>query len=874
VIHDVFLSYHTRDHAQVLALAEQLRGQTLRVFLDRWYLTPGLPWPQALEQALSACGAVAVCIGPGGIGSWQQREINLALERQAKDPGFPVIPVLLPGAEPPLGFLSQNTWVDFRSGPIQDLPLAILAAAVRGEPPDALLRERVRETLDSVCPYKGLQFFREEDAAFFFGRDSAVAMLYQAVQQRRFIALVGPSGNGKSSVVRAGLLPKLRRDSQAPWEILAIVPGDRPFQRLAAGLLPLLEPDLGENDRLIATAKQAQALADGVIQIRDVVERVLEKQAGTQRCLLVVDQWEELYTQASEDGKTSEVATRFIDQLLQATQAGKLSVLLTLRADFMGHALAHRPLSDRLQGGQVNLGPMNAEELRLAVTQPAAALGVGFEQGLAQRIIDAVDGQPGHLPLVEFVLQKLWQARQGGGLRHRDYEELGELEGAIAHTANTVYQGLPAADQARAEKLFLQLVQVGETQAPTRRRAKLAEMDAATRKILLGLADARLLVTDADTVEVAHEALIRHWQVLQAWLDRDREFLLWRRRLQEAMEAWDKARRDGAALLSGSRLTEAARWLKKRGGDLNGQEAGFIRLGLRRRLKNRSFAAGLAALLMLGAGITSYVDQERITWRAGFYVWLGKAGIYYLQPEMVAIPGGSFLMGAADAEKDVQDNERPQHRVTIRPFQMGKYEVTFDEYDVFTRLIEDDGGCDGGHKINVHVGDQGWGRGRQPAINVSWDDAVCYAQWLSKKTGKLYRLPTEAEWEYAARAGTVTAYWWGDEPGVNRANFNGSGSPWSGQQTAPVGSFPANAFGLHDTAGNVWEWVQDRWHDSYQGAPVDGSAWEAEPPIIRGGSWNSRSGDARCAVRYGSHPNGRNGGLGFRLCCGVFPGAF
>ncbi len=212
--YDIFLSYHSRDRSIVHALSEKLRGQNLQVFLDRWYLIPGQPWQHMLEQALSVCSAVAVCVGPGEMGPWQQREIQLSLVRQAKETGFPVIPVLLPGAETPKGFLEQNTWVDFRSGLDEDLPLRILAAAVRGEPPDVVLHEHQCKILATLCPYKGLQYFREEDAEFFFGRDCAVGDLYRFVQTRRFIALVGPSGSGKSSVVRAGLVPRLRRETR------------------------------------------------------------------------------------------------------------------------------------------------------------------------------------------------------------------------------------------------------------------------------------------------------------------------------------------------------------------------------------------------------------------------------------------------------------------------------------------------------------------------------------------------------------------------------------------------------------------------------------------------------------------------------------
>jgi formylglycine-generating enzyme required for sulfatase activity len=213
-----------------------------------------------------------------------------------------------------------------------------------------------------------------------------------------------------------------------------------------------------------------------------------------------------------------------------------------------------------------------------------------------------------------------------------------------------------------------------------------------------------------------------------------------------------------------------------------------------------------------------------------------KTGIYYLQE----VPAPPFMMGSPYADQRERQEERPQHKVTVQPFQIGRLEVTFDEYDVFSHLINNEGGCADDHAIHSTVSDEGWGRGQQPVVNVSWEDAVCYAQWLSKHTGKPYRLPSEAEWEYAARAGADTAYWWGDEIGYNRANCFGCGSPWDGKQTAPVGSFPANRFGLHDTAGNVWEWVADCWHDNYQGAPSDGSAWEGAADCnrgVRGGSW-------------------------------------
>ncbi len=222
-------------------------------------------------------------------------------------------------------------------------------------------------------------------------------------------------------------------------------------------------------------------------------------------------------------------------------------------------------------------------------------------------------------------------------------------------------------------------------------------------------------------------------------------------------------------------------------------------------------------------------------------------------PEMVEIPAGSFLMGSSQ-----QEDEGPPHEVTIaRSFAMGKYTVTFSEYDRFAQSTGRD-----------LPDDNGWGRDRQPVVNVSWYDAVAYAEWLSEQTGRRYRLPTEAEWEYAARAGTQSAYWWGDEIGRNRTNCDGCGSEWDDSKPAPVGAFSPNPFGLHDMLGNVWEWLEDCWHDDYDGAPADGSAWLSDdggPRGVRGGSWAVDPEHLRSALRYGASPEDQLDSLGFRL---------
>jgi formylglycine-generating enzyme required for sulfatase activity len=211
-------------------------------------------------------------------------------------------------------------------------------------------------------------------------------------------------------------------------------------------------------------------------------------------------------------------------------------------------------------------------------------------------------------------------------------------------------------------------------------------------------------------------------------------------------------------------------------------------------------------------------------------------------PLMVALPPGKFSMGSAQNECDGDGSERPQHEVTIgKLFAISKFEVTYEEWDACAAAAA----CP---QVPDH-----WGRGKMPAVNVSWNGAKQYAGWLSRVTGKEYRLPTEAEWEYAARAGSTACYSWGEDPGKGNASCDGCGSRWDRQQAAPVGSFKPNALGLHDMHGNVWEWVEDSWHDTYEGAPTDGSAWlkDADPHyrVVRGGSWRNDPEFIRAAVR-------------------------
>lgn len=225
-----------------------------------------------------------------------------------------------------------------------------------------------------------------------------------------------------------------------------------------------------------------------------------------------------------------------------------------------------------------------------------------------------------------------------------------------------------------------------------------------------------------------------------------------------------------------------------------------------------------------------------------------------LGPQMLALRGGSFSRG--DLQGDGDFDERPVVEVNLEPFAIGIYEVTFDEYDQFCEET--------GHR---KPDDQGWGRGSQPVVNVTWEDAQAYTEWLSRRTEQRYRLPTDAEWEYAARAGTGSRYWWGNELRPHSANCSGCGSIWDGEKSAPVGRFVANPFGLHDTAGNVFEWVADCWQEKFpaRSEPDQSTDDACGKRVIRGGAWSFPPEEIRSANRWRDFPSRRSDDTGFRV---------
>ncbi|WP_242037993.1 hypothetical protein [Tolypothrix sp. FACHB-123] len=470
------------------------------------------------------------------------------------------------------------------------------------------------------CPYRGLFHFGPDDAEFFFGREIFVEELFAATQNRNFIPVLGASGSGKSSVVLAGLVPKLQNEGR--WLFTHFRPGSEPFHALALALVPLYTQNLDNTDKIIQARKLSQALGGGEIPLADVFAQIHQNHP-THRVLLIADQFEEIYTLCADH----KVRHSFLDSLLASFPSSPHQsqynhvLVATMRADFLGNALLYPPFGDVLKTDIKLIRSMNHEELSQVVEKPADKLGVTFEVGLVERILDDVEDEPGSLPLLEFALTQLWQQRQGKQLTHAAYQQIGKVQGALARHADQKYGKLSATEKEQVRRIFIQLVHPGEGTQDTRRLATKAELSEASWGLVKHLADARLVVTsrnaaEQETVEVVHEALIRNWVELRRWMDADRSFRAWQERLRFAMDQWQKMQRDEGVLLRGTVLKEAEAKLKQRRKELSKGEQEFIQasLALRQRVKQRIYwsLGGIGSILLLALGIWGWLNYT--TW--------------------------------------------------------------------------------------------------------------------------------------------------------------------------------------------------------------------------------------------------------------------
>jgi|GEM_PF-1256466 len=472
-------------------------------------------------------------------------------------------------------------------------------------------------------PYQGLAAFGEKDAAFFFGRETYVNGLVEAVNKQPLVGVIGPSGSGKSSVVYAGLIPQLRMTEK--WVIESFRPGNQPFYQLASALVRQLVPGTDEIQQLRSAAGLDKNIQQGLVTLEQIISRIIEHNPG-KRLLLFIDQFEELYTLCKKEEQE-----RFTDLMLQAIHQNNLTLVFTLRADFYGFVLAYRPLRDALQQFTPQLlSAMNREELLQAIEQPAQKIEVQLEAQLSQRILDDVGNEPGNLPLLEFALTRLWSLQQNRTLTHQAYQEIGGVKKALANHAEQVYQKLNETQQNAAHRIFVQLVRPGEGTEDTRRIATRKEIGDENWELVSYLAGytARLVVTGhdeksgEDTVEVVHEALIREWLTLREWMKKDRLFRAWQERLRDIIYQWEETKRDEGVLLLGVRLSEAKEKLNTRSEELSSLEQNFIQLSIEQherqlreeKARRRRGIAGVsgAVLMIMGTlGGTAWYQSKQ-----------------------------------------------------------------------------------------------------------------------------------------------------------------------------------------------------------------------------------------------------------------------
>jgi hypothetical protein len=482
---------------------------------------------------------------------------------------------------------------DFRGAVINIQSTIVEAAEVRA------LEDLPPEPGDP--PFKGLHYFTAADADRFFGREALTAKLVNRLQpsrpgQARFLAVVGASGSGKSSLVRAGVIPALRRGQRlaggslpppgsAGWTIRLFTPTAHPLESLATALL-------SGSDTLADVTSLTRELGENPGTLGLAARRIVN-QAESGHLLLVVDQFEELFTQCRQPDERQ----AFVDALLAAVDpdSGRpVTVLIVLRADFYAHCAQYDGLRELVSQQQEYIGAMSRAELFDAIVKPAALGEWRIQEGLVELMLDEVDNEPGALPLLSHALLETWLRRRGRTMTLSGYNEAGGVRGAIAQTAETVFQQRLRPDQQQvARAIFLRLTEVGESQGEgatpdTRRRVPLAELlssrhdDEAVATVLEILSSARLVTTGtvpaAETriVEVAHEALIREWPTLRQWLDANREQLLRHRDLTEAAYTWESLGRDDGALFRGARLEQTLSWLDQSPEPLSLLEQEFV----------------------------------------------------------------------------------------------------------------------------------------------------------------------------------------------------------------------------------------------------------------------------------------------------------
>lgn len=926
----IFLSYSRSDQEAARQLRVALEQASFSVFHDEKSIRSGDNWMDRLHQALQHCSAFIVLIGRDGVQRWVLAETQVALIRHfgPHDPAqrLAIFPVVLPTGNisslPPfLSLLQIQRWQ------VSEVLPKSFIEALRSR---IICLDPLAKIVFEGCPYVGLSAYQRTDAHLYFGRqqETLQALTYLGVQKNadpekpidtntyycRWLQIEGNSGVGKSSLVNAGMLPLIEKNALwsrtgfEKWKILGpLLPGEKPLQQLAE----VIERGLIEN----SDQRQLKRLYDDLKNDNNSLSLYLRGfKEESKAFLLVIDQFEELFTFADL------VEKRYFDQQLANALLDRdcpLFLISTVRIDFL-EEFEQLPRLSALYNVYCKrylLKAITTTGLKEAIEQPAILAGLDISE-ITTVILHEVAEEPGALPLVENALSILWGGRQGNCLSGDVYRQHGGVAGLLEEQADSLLQRLDREipnGRNDALELLLALTRVNDEGRNTRRRLSLDEarwiaggkrsdpihgqkiIDYLTGHQLNNNAQRhkfgslRLVNTiDDHYLDLVHETLIRpkkkdpvtgkwigHWRTLYEYIERNRDRGFYRDQLTRYAQIW----KGSSKWWKWWRL---ASWLdiwhyRKLRPEKNSIEAVFLQ---------KSYHA-----IWLKSSILVIV----FIWIAQAYWWtisnsLPPSYIFTLQkfrlaawgvlpeplPSVIDIPiSNSFLMGEPNQQaalflekpnpKEVMNFGYPPKQVMIsKPFALGKYEVTYEQYDYYVWQQQT---MPEPPIYPLNPPKESKFRESLPVVNISWLDANLYLKWLSTKTGYTYRLPTEAEWEYSARAGTKTAYWWGDMPVKNHANCANCGSKWDNFTVAPVGSFPPNPFGLYDTAGNVWEFTCSEWSveltDNVTSCATD---LKLQTRItLRGGSWDNLMVFSRSSARYWDMPPYRTLANGFRV---------